>query len=381
MTFDRRGLITRILAFAFALSLLFVAGVSKAETFTGCLKNFGIITNVAIGTAPKRPCRRNSQQISWNSEGPPGSPPPPPPTALAVNCPFDSIQDAVDEAEAGTPLTITVNGTCTEEVVITTNDVTVQGNSIADEVVGGFTVTGAQRVSIKHLTIRDGTTSYPVGVFASRGAAVVLDDLFISGQSGAGIYVSRNAYADILGSTVQNPASGDNALLITDGGVVRASNGAGFNTFTSSNNAAVGLFRSASARFDGIIFIENSALGGGLAVWVVDTSNFQVRSSSGALIRMINGDVKIEDNSAADLREVDVGGNIVLERDSTLRVIGMSTVSGLVTIEDQSLLSLSDSRGLVVIDEDVTCTGGTAGGVINAAANSGGGSIIDCSLF
>ena len=384
MTFDRRGLITRILAFAFALSLLFVAGDSKADTFTGCLRNFGgIITNVAIGTAPKRPCRRNSQQISWNSEGPPGSPPPPPPTALAVNCPFDSIQDAVDEAEAGTPLTITVNGTCTEEVVITTNDVTVQGNNIIDDhVIGGFTITGAQRVSIKHLTIRDGTTSYPVGVSASRGASAVLDDLFISGQIGAGIFVSRNAYVDIFGSTVENPDDGDNALLITDGGVVRASNGAGFNTFTSSNNAAVGLFRSASARFDGIIFIENSALGGGLAVWVVDTSNFQVRSSSGALIRMINGDVKIEDNSAADLREVDVGGNIVLERDSTLRVIGISTVSGVVTINDQSLLSLGNSSGDVKIDNDVTCTGGLEGGVVNAAAKEpGGGLIIDCSLF
>ena len=263
MTFDRRGLILRILAFAFALSLLFVAGISKSDTFTGCLSNGGKIKNVAIGSAPARPCKDNSQQISWDSE---------PPTALAVNCPLDSIQDAVDQAEAGTPLTITVSGTCTEEVVITTSDVTVQGNNIIDDhVVGGFTVTGAQRVSIKHLTIRDGTTSYPVGVFASRGASVVLDDLFISGQSGVGIWLSRNAYADILGSTVQNPANGDNALLIADGAVVRASDGAGFNTFTSANGApnngaAVGLFRSASARLDGIIFIENSAPGGGLAV-------------------------------------------------------------------------------------------------------------------
>ena len=123
------------------------------------------------------------------------APPPGPPPgggggeeALTVNCP-DSIQAAVDQAAAGTPLTITVNGICTEEVVITANDITVQGNSIADEVVGGFTINGAQRVTIKSLTIRDGTISYPVGVFASRGAAVVLDDIFVSRQGGAGIYV------------------------------------------------------------------------------------------------------------------------------------------------------------------------------------------------
>jgi hypothetical protein len=83
--------------------------------------------------------------------------------ALTVACPADSIQAAVDRAEPGTPLTITVGGTCTEEVVITTDDVTVQGNNIInDQVIGGFTITGAHRVTIKSLTIRDGTTGYPV---------------------------------------------------------------------------------------------------------------------------------------------------------------------------------------------------------------------------
>ncbi len=214
---------------------------------------------------------------------PPQGGPVQPPMTLTVVCP-DSIQDAVDQAVPGTPLAISVDGTCTEEVVITADDVTVQGNSIADEVVGGFTITGAQRVTIKSLTIRDGTTGYPVGVFASRGASVVLDDIFVSGQGGAGIYLSRNAYADIFGSTAENPAGGDNALLLNDGAVVRVED----STVTSANGdsdngAAVGLFRSASARIDGTIFIENSA--GGLAVQVLHTSNLRVRSGAAPLIR------------------------------------------------------------------------------------------------
>jgi len=61
----------RILAFAFALPLLVVAGVSKAETFTGCLAS-GNINKVAISLTPKSPCTGNSQQISWNAEGPQG---------------------------------------------------------------------------------------------------------------------------------------------------------------------------------------------------------------------------------------------------------------------------------------------------------------------
>ncbi len=241
--------------------------------------------------------------------------------------------------------------------------------------VGGFTITGAQRVTIKSLTIRDGTTGYPVGVFASRGASVVLDDIFVSGQGGAGIYLSRNAYADIFGSTVESPDTADNALLINDGAVVRASD----STFQSengapNNGAAVGLFRSASARFDGNIFFENA--GGGLAVQVLHTSNLRVRSGVDPLIRLVNGDVIIGNNSAADLRRVDVGGDIAVERDSNLNLVGMTTVSGLVIIEDQSLLSTS---GDVSIPMGVTCTGGTAGGVIGAIG--GGGMVVGCSTF
>ena len=313
----------------------------------------------------------------------------PPPGPKSVDCDGgDTIQEEVDEADG--PTIIFVSGTCTENVTITKDDITVQGNNIIDDhVIGGFTITGAQRVTIRSLTIRDGTTGYPVGVFASRGAAVVLDDIFVSGQGGAGIYVSRNAYADIFGSTVQNPAGGDNALLLNDGAVVRVSN----STFTSANGdsdngAAVGLFRSSSARFDGNIFFENTAFGGGipaphgsaegggLAVQVLHTSNLRVRSGAAPLIRLVNGDVIIGNNSAAKLREVDVGGDIVVELDSTLNLLGTTPVSGLVTIKDQSLLSTS---GSVSIPSGVDCPGGIAGGVIGAIG--GGGVITGCSTF
>ena len=213
----------------------------------------------------------------------------PPPGRKSVDCDGGAtIQEEVDEADG--PTIIFVSGTFTENVTITKDDITIQGDNIIDDhVVGGFTINGAQRVTIKSLTIRDGTTGYPVGVFATRGAAVVLDDIFVSGQGGAGIYVSRNAYADIFGSTVESPDTADNALLLNDGAVVRASN----STFISANGdpdngAAVGLFRSSSARFDGDVFFWNtavgggippphgSAAGGGLAVQVLHTSNLEL---------------------------------------------------------------------------------------------------------
>ena len=293
---------------------------------------------------------------------PPQGAPVQPPIALTVVCPADSIQAAVDQAVPGTPLTITVNGICTEEVVITTDDVTVQGNKIEDDhVIGGFTITGAHRVTIKSLTIRDSTISYPVGVFATRGAAVVLDDIFVSGQGGAGIYVNRNAHADILGSTVENPLHGDNALLINDGAAVRASN----STFNSANGAsntgaAVGLYRSASARFDGDNLFEND--GGGLAIEILHTSNLRVQSGA----NLVSGNVFIGNNSAASLRGVNVNGDIMVHGDSNLNLRASSpvTVMGFVFLGDQSLLTATGFAGNLSIAGHVTCAG-PAGGVVN----------------
>jgi hypothetical protein len=300
----------------------------------------------------------------------------PPPGPKSVDCDGgDTIQEEVDEADG--PTIIFVSGTCTENVTITKDDITIQGNSILDEVVGGFTITGAHRVTIKSLTIRDGTTSYPVGVFATRGAAVVLDDIFVSGQGGAGIYVNRNAHADILGSTAENPLHGDNALLINDGAAVRASN----STFSSANGAAntgaaVGLYRSASARFDGENLFEND--GGGLAIEILHTSNLRVQSGA----NVVSGNVFIGNNSAASLREVDVNGDMMVHGDSNLNLrakFSPVTVDGFVFLGDQSLLTATGSAGNLSIAGDVTCAGSAGGvvnpGVINGSINGG------CSTF
>jgi hypothetical protein len=288
----------------------------------------------------------------------------------------------VDQAVPGTPLTITVNGICTEEVVITTDDITVQGQNITDDhVIGGFTITGAHRVTIRSLTIRDSAASFPVGVFATRGAAVVLDDIFVSGQGrdgdgGAGIYVNRNAHADILGSTAENPLHGDNALLVNDGAGVRASN----STFSSANGdsntgAAVGLYRSASARFDGNNFFEND--NGGLALEILHTSNLRVQNGP----NLVSGNVFIGNNSAASLREVNVNGDISVHGDSNvnLRARSAVTVMGFVFLGDQSLLTATGAAGYLTITGHVTCDG-PAGGVINPGVvigNINGG----CSTF
>jgi hypothetical protein len=61
-----------MLTFALALPLLFVAGDVKSDTFTGCLNDNGNLNKIAAGPAPSSPCTGNSQQVSWNAQGPQG---------------------------------------------------------------------------------------------------------------------------------------------------------------------------------------------------------------------------------------------------------------------------------------------------------------------
>ena len=58
-----------------SISILFITSATAfAEPITGCIQRFtGIITNVQIGTEPKHPCRFGAEQITWNTEGPPGA--------------------------------------------------------------------------------------------------------------------------------------------------------------------------------------------------------------------------------------------------------------------------------------------------------------------
>jgi hypothetical protein len=49
----------------------YAAVTATNNTYTGCLQG-GAITNLAIGTAPTKPCSNNAVQISWNQTGPQG---------------------------------------------------------------------------------------------------------------------------------------------------------------------------------------------------------------------------------------------------------------------------------------------------------------------
>jgi len=309
--------------------------------------------------------------------------PPPPISDLTVDCDAgDLIQTAVDQATPGTSLTITVNGTCTEDVVVTANDITILGVNLdghvpVDGIVGTIHVRSADRVTINGLIINNDSSPNQTGVSANRGAAVILNNLIVSGydQGGYGIVVSRNAHADINWVDVSNPATGEFALFIGDGGSARISN----SSFSSENGAAIngsaiGLFRAGNARLDGGNTITNTATAsnpGNLgainnAIYVTEGSQFQIRQSGAT--DSVTGNVVVAEGSVGWIRNALISGISEVRGGSVLMLSHDSDVAGDVYVKDASQFK---EYGPLTIAGSVYCDTSLDGVQVNSASVSG----------
>ncbi|PON19147.1 hypothetical protein C2W62_04320 [Candidatus Entotheonella serta] len=133
---------------------------------------------------------------------------------------------------------IEISGTCQETVTITTNDLTLDGlgSAIIDgggaqpEVAleGVITIDGAQRVTIRGLTIRNG----PDGILVHRGAAVTLADLTFQDNADDGILVIDSASLHITNGILNTQANGDDGLTVFNSSALRLSN----STLQADNN-------------------------------------------------------------------------------------------------------------------------------------------------
>ena len=121
-----------------------------------------------------------------------------------VNCDEgQSIQDAVEKGQgSAAPLYIDVSGSCEEVVIITRDDVTIDGDETAT-VTGTINVDGGRRINISAITI----TGPGPGVVAAAGY-LKLRNVVITGNSGTGVIATQSAYVGVLKSTVSNNDQG-----------------------------------------------------------------------------------------------------------------------------------------------------------------------------
>lgn len=164
------------------------------------------------------------------------------PSAVAVDCGAGQTVSGALAATAG-PVTITVTGTCTENVVVTRDDVVLQGTpgagitaaSGADPVIR---LDGARRVRVSGLALTGGDSGLQgtrgatwdlaactvqggarFGVLATNGSIGTVDGCTVSGSGGQGVVAASQAALYLTNSTVEHHAG--NGVVATRGSHVR----------------------------------------------------------------------------------------------------------------------------------------------------------------
>jgi len=148
------------------------------------------------------------------------------PANFNVNCSNGgSVMKVLNaEAHGREPIVLQIKGVCTESVIVTRSDVTLQGDSPTD----GFkatsssatvlTLNGALRTSVNQLSISGGYE----GIAAINGASFTANSDLITGQA-TGVAVTGNSSGTLQGSTV-NEATQE-ALHVADGASLQVNGG------------------------------------------------------------------------------------------------------------------------------------------------------------
>jgi Right handed beta helix region len=190
--------------------LLAVPALAQDVVYTGCIRSAdGSLYSVRAGTAPMAPCRGKDKQISWNMAGQPGPQGPPGPSLppslnIDVNCDEgQSINAAL--AQQAERLTVSITGNCAEFVVITRDDVTLQGVGTNPTITApegaeaAIVIRGAQRVRLQGLTLTGGSFGT---LHASEAAYFHAYQLKISNPTGDGLWMWGGVAAWITESEI-----------------------------------------------------------------------------------------------------------------------------------------------------------------------------------
>jgi len=152
--------------------------------------------------------------------------------AVTVNCPGQTIKQALALSGGGAgpkQLVITVSGNCTENVVITRDDVTINTNGAATATITAqfanqpvIQLDGARRIVIdgvmaNGINLVGGT----YGLVASRGATASLANCDVSGATNAGVISSYSSTLEVDRCVLHNnnrggAASNDSQLIVTN---------------------------------------------------------------------------------------------------------------------------------------------------------------------
>ena len=224
----------------------------------------------------------------------------------------DKIMDALDTGAT----TIVINGTCTEDVIITHDDVTLQagvgGGGVTGATVEGvaINVDGVRRASIDGLTV-EGHSTEGTGIMAEFGGTLDIINTTVQNSGGGGITALSNSVINITACVVTS--NGANGITAGGGSVI-------IEDTDITNNAANGVL----AVQGGDIFIGDPD--GSTSDVVISGNLFGLLARSGT-IGMIN--TTIQENALFAIFSSDF---------SSILVRGGNSISG--PSMDQSVVTI-----------------------------------------
>lgn len=269
------------------------------------------------------------------------------PSAHAVTVNVDCasgqrIQKAINKSDHGKRLILKVTGTCTEDVAIRRDGVTMRGGGTLN---GNLTILSANRVLLKKMTFTGGSTA---AIIADVGAAIRIDDIDVRDYTGLGILIARGSAALIENARVvhADTATGYAAVMSSDGSSIRLRNNV-IRSERATPGVALAAGRGSVLRVDEGNQITNSTgpdtdARRSQAIAVFDGSNIRIQNAG----NVVTGNFDLNSQSGADLRGVTINGNVRVQGLShfTLHNAG-AKVTGDVLVDVRSVLEAYSTSG------------------------------------
>lgn len=120
---------------------------------------------------------------------------------VPVDCAFQSLSTLLSSVSGRPPVAVvlTIKGTCTEDITIEFDDLTLEGDPIDGGTISGtITINGAQRVVIDNLTV----TGPGVGIIGTNAAAFTVKNSNVINNEESGIFVIRSSSALLINNAI-----------------------------------------------------------------------------------------------------------------------------------------------------------------------------------
>lgn len=323
-----------------------------------------------------------------------------------INCasPHSSVQAVIDKMRHRRALSIVIQGTCTEKITITTDDLTLMGHASGGTIDGSVHIVGARRVTLTNLKV----TGAGSGVVGEGNASFTVDSSEIDANDGDGVVVSSGASASLKDNRITN--NGQAATVSTLGHGVQVVGGASANitdnVISDNRSDGVGVFNDSYARLESNLIERNGRANvfeagvqvararvrasgnqyrdnGYAAIVVYNDGNYRTGdflSSTDApnnalpfeIIEQGAGSVAVElgQMSFVDLRQVQITGSVTVGHKSMLQIRGdnvgpdlrCSNIDGDLSVGGLSALARlrnTNVNGTVFVGNDALLNGQT----------------------